>query len=251
MSRPFWQHERTLTDGQTARTDPINRHLDAIEGGFGNVAEELNRSVRFTANETFSEGTLQLPQTAAQRANTVMGFDATGTSLQLRSGTFNWRGNWAGATFYNLNDVAIGPAANFNSIYVCTSQHTSGVFATDLAAGRWQLIIDLTQVYRFVRRFRILTAADSPFTATAGDDLMVDVSSGAVQITLPSAPALEDQPIHVVHIGGNIVSNAITVARNGKLLMGLAENMTVNTANASFELAFSNNTYGWRLVKGT
>ncbi len=28
--------------------------------------------------------------------------------------------------------------------YLCTTAHTSGVFATDLAAGRWQLLADLT-----------------------------------------------------------------------------------------------------------
>jgi hypothetical protein len=109
-------------------------------------------------------------------------------------------------------------------------------------------MIDLQELQRFIRKFQIVTANR---TAVAGDDLFVDVTSGPVTITLPAAPVLSDQPITVCHAGGNIAANNITIARNGKPIMGLAEDMTVNTANASFELAFMNDTLGWRLVKGT
>jgi hypothetical protein len=50
-----------------------------------------------------------------------------------------------------------------------------------------------------------------------------------------------------MHVGGNIANFPITIARNGKLIMGLAENMTVDTANASFGLAFCNDSFGWRI----
>lgn len=36
--------------------------------------------------------------------------------------------------------------------YLCTTAHTSGFFATDLAAGRWQLLADLTPPGRRTRR---------------------------------------------------------------------------------------------------
>jgi hypothetical protein len=45
------------------------------------------------------------------------------------------RGNWVTATSYLPNDLVIYGA----NAYVCLVANTSGTFATDLAAGRWQL----------------------------------------------------------------------------------------------------------------
>ncbi len=47
---------------------------------------------------------------------------------------------WVTATAYVVDDTA---TIN-NSLYICTAAHTSGVFATDLAAGRWALLIEFT-----------------------------------------------------------------------------------------------------------
>jgi hypothetical protein len=46
------------------------------------------------------------------------------------------RGNWLTATAYAANDLV----TESNNLYVCIVAHTSGAFATDLAAGEWQLI---------------------------------------------------------------------------------------------------------------
>lgn len=96
--------------------------------------------------------------------------------------------------------------------------------------------------------YQIVTAGDSPVTAVAGQNYFVDVSSGAVTINLPAAPTLGDAPIGICHVGGTIASNPITVGRNGKPIMGLAENLTVDITNANFRLAFCDNTRGWRLL---
>lgn len=246
MANRLWNHIKTLVDGQTARTDPINVHLDAIAAGFDATSAELQQGFRFPVGAP-EEAVFRFDQTPAQRANQLLGFDANGQP-QLRSGTFTWRGNWAGAGFYRVNDVVRGPVANWSSLYICTVQHNSTVFADNLAAGLWSLMVDLEPLNRFVRHWQIITQS---YLAQAGDDLMADVSGGAIAITLPAAPLLSDQPITVCHVGGSITANNITIVRNGKPIMGLAEDMLVNTTNASFELSFCNDTYGWRLVKGT
>lgn len=94
--------------------------------------------------------------------------------------------------------------------------------------------------------FTIINSSDSPVTAVAGSNYFVDLSTGAVTITLPAAPSINDAPIGVAVLGS--ITNSLTIARNGKLIMGLAENMSVDIANANFRLAFSNNTFGWRLL---
>lgn len=50
------------------------------------------------------------------------------------------RGAWLTATAYVLNDiVTVNDLAGKAIAYVCDVAHTSGTFATDLAAGKWQL----------------------------------------------------------------------------------------------------------------
>jgi hypothetical protein len=247
MANRFYGNTPTLVQGQSARAEAVEAKHNEVEGGFLAVANEMNRAIRFT-DGTPNEAAFQMAATSAQRANKLLGFSAAGNP-DLFSSTFVWRGNWTSSAFYAVNDVVRGPESANYSIYIVTTSHTSaGSIATDISAGRLAVMIDLQEMQRFIRRFQIVT---TNYNAVPGDDLFVDVTAGAVTITLPAAPVLSDQPISICHAGGNVAANNITIARNGKLIMGLAEDMTVNTGNASFELAFVNDTLGWRLVKGT
>jgi hypothetical protein len=97
--------------------------------------------------------------------------------------------------------------------------------------------------------FEIVNNADSPVAAVAGQGYLVDVSTGDVVITLPAAPAITDPPISIVHVDGTLVTDGdLTVARNGKVIMGLAEDLTVDVENSNFKLAFADNARGWRLI---
>lgn len=97
--------------------------------------------------------------------------------------------------------------------------------------------------------FEIVNNADSPVAAAAGGAYMVDVSTGNVEITLPAAPTISDAPITIVHVDGDLgVDGTLTINRNGRPIMGLAENMTVDIANANFKLAYCDNSRGWRIV---
>lgn len=49
---------------------------------------------------------------------------------------FNWEGPWITATAYQIGDVV----EHLNSSYIAIVNHTSGVFATDLAASKWQIV---------------------------------------------------------------------------------------------------------------
>lgn len=56
------------------------------------------------------------------------------------------KGTWATATVYKPGDVVVDGAAGANtgSVYYCNARHTSGTWATDLAASKWSLLIDAT-----------------------------------------------------------------------------------------------------------
>lgn len=51
--------------------------------------------------------------------------------------SFIWKGQWLTATAYAVDDVAY----QLGSSYICLTAHTSGTFATDLAASKWQLVV--------------------------------------------------------------------------------------------------------------
>jgi hypothetical protein len=53
--------------------------------------------------------------------------------------------------------------------------------------------------------------------------------------------------IRLIDVAKTFDTNALTVARNGKLIQGDAENLTVSTESAAFELIFSGDTFGWRI----
>lgn len=88
----------------------------------------------------------------------------------------------------------------------------------------------------------------SNYTAVARDRLLVvPASNGLLTITLPAIPAIGDC-IDFIDIRGTAGTTNFTVARNGKLIQSLDENLIVNVASASFTLTYSDATSGWRIV---
>ena len=85
-----------------------------------------------------------------------------------------------------------------------------------------------------------------PYNAVVGDQIFVNTSSSAVTITLPPSPVIGDT-VKFIDAAGTFDFNALTIERNGKLIMTDPENLVVNTRNAAFKLVFYNDTYGWRL----
>jgi hypothetical protein len=84
------------------------------------------------------------------------------------------------------------------------------------------------------------------FTAVAFGGYFINTSSTAVSVTLPASPSVGDT-VRLVDVASTFDSNALTVVRNGKLLMGGTSDMTVSTENAAFDLIFSGDTFGWRI----
>ena len=80
-------------------------------------------------------------------------------------------------------------------------------------------------------------------TATAGQHI-VCTNASTVTVTLPASPAAGDQVWVTV---GNGRTDTV-IARNGNNIMSLAENLTVDNANATVQLRYINSTIGWRLV---
>ncbi|MGZ6779214.1 MAG: hypothetical protein ACXVGO_09495 [Mycobacterium sp.] len=69
-------------------------------------------------------------------ANQSVTPDTINSALAILIAGWNIRGAWVTATSYALKDYV----TNGGNGYVCIIAHTGGVFATDLAAGKWALV---------------------------------------------------------------------------------------------------------------
>lgn len=72
------------------------------------------------------------------------------------------------------------------------------------------------------------------------------VTGSGLTLTLPSAPNAYDT-IKITDTTGNIQASNLTIARNGKNIMGQADNMLLDTNGASVTLVYYDTSRGWTL----
>jgi hypothetical protein len=84
----------------------------------------------------------------------------------------------------------------------------------------------------------------SAYSASTGDQILVDTSSGAVTITLPSSPTTGGQ-IAFLDSKGTWGTYPLTVNPNGGTIMGDSTNLVVGTNNAGFTLVYNGS--DWRV----
>lgn len=142
----------------TAKAEDVNDALDGLSAGLDTVEANLARAVKLPAGTADQTITLS----PAQRANLLLSFDALGNITAITGGG-RFRGDWVTATLYVTSDY-VRDAASKN-IYSVVSQHTSGVLATDISAGRLQLAIDVADVEA---RRALAQAAAATATTQAG-----------------------------------------------------------------------------------
>jgi hypothetical protein len=87
---------------------------------------------------------------------------------------------------------------------------------------------------------------DSPYTASDGDNIFCDCSSGAITITLPASPTIGMQ-VKVIDGDGNAGTNNITIDGGAEKVQGDAADMTISTNSAGVALVYYDSTNGWRL----
>jgi hypothetical protein len=90
----------------------------------------------------------------------------------------------------------------------------------------------------------VLTASD---TLTAGQRVFADTSGGGFTITLPASPSV-NATVEIADYSGTFFTSPVIINRNGEPLMGLAENMNLNSNNLSVTLTYIDATQGWRIT---
>jgi hypothetical protein len=121
-STDFSQDEAENVGGRsTIRNDRVDAELDAVAASISGIRTNLSLIQRDDGGVRDGVVELWCLSTSARVA------------LQLE---FNPAGLWETATAYAINDLVdvAGDA------YLCVEAHTSSVFATEYAAGKWQIL---------------------------------------------------------------------------------------------------------------
>ena len=130
--------------------DLVNANFDLLDAVLGRYIA-LNNIVGVWANGTSynaDEAVVDASDGSLWRANTTHVSAASGTfSADRTANPTYWRnitlavaarGNWLTATQYYAGDFAV----QGNDYIVCLVDHVSGTYATDLADGKWVVVID-------------------------------------------------------------------------------------------------------------
>ena len=88
------------------------------------------------------------------------------------------------------------------------------------------------------------TAKTSAFTAVSGEGYLVDTTSAAITVTLPTAPSAGDEII-IVDYASNAGTNNITLDPGTLNLRGTTDDFVMATNDQSLRLLYSGATKGW------
>jgi len=92
--------------------------------------------------------------------------------------------------------------------------------------------------------------ATTATTAKKGKRYICDTSAAAFTLTLPATPSAGDY-LEIVDAKGTFATNNLTIARNGSVIDGTAEDLICNISNIFLTLTYSGNTTrGWQIDLG-
>lgn len=95
----------------------------------------------------------------------------------------------------------------------------------------------------------VIREVSTTYTAEVNDRILADSSAAAFTVTLPlSTSLLVNDTIQIIDVGGSFATNNVTLARNGALIAGQADNLTLDLNGAAITIMYSGTTYGWIII---
>lgn len=223
---------------------------------------------------TITNTNLQILQ-AASSGYTTLSLTSGNTNLSLADGSDSANGK----KFYiKLTGTLTGnctvtmPASttggNANRIFIIqdattrtTSNYTIGVLTTGQATATkvpvkstLLLVSDgantLTSIGMMQKGYNSISSSNSPYTAVAGDQIIVDTRTNPVTVTLPSSATVGDE-VTIIDGYNFFASNNCVVGNNGLNILGAASALTLNTNRQAITLVYVNTTQGWTYKTNT
>lgn len=236
---------------------------------------------RGTSSATLTDGELYLNKGVGS-LQISSGSDNAITLIPLNvpiAGNLNLIGNITASNAYFTGDVAISgnlslgnnTSDNINALGVFTSNlvpGTTNTYSLGSSTNSWNRLFinsvsasavsaSLQEGYTWVgnssgRNVPFATSSLSTFrqnvsvvgTNTNATSFVVYVLTASLVLTLPASPTIGDW----IKISNLSNTTTCTLGRNGNNIMGLAENLLLDDAQASFEIIYSGAAYGWVVI---
>ena len=129
------------------------------------------------------------------------------------------------------------------SDYTLTFKTASGTGVRMPVASKMVVYSDGTNIVQLAVE-KGYHSIDRNYTAVNNDQLIIDTSAAARQVTLPASPSVGNE-VTFIDAKASFGSNNLTIARNGSNILGSASNLVVSVNGTAFTLVFLNATRGW------
>ena len=194
-----------------------------------------------SANITTMSGT-----TATYTSATVSNLSSTSANISTLTGT-----NWSATSLTLTNALKIAEGGTGLDTTPTNGQlligNGSGYTLATLTAGTGLSVTNATGSITIAASGgglpTVTVTASTAITAAANFHYILTATTAAT-VTLPASPTISDT-IYVT-VANSLTTNV--VARNGKPIQSIAEDMTLNSIYASAQLRFTNDTVGWVLA---
>jgi hypothetical protein len=142
-----------------------------------------------------------------------------------------------------VEDATVRTTSNY-TLSVKTSSSTSPLA---IPVGATQLVYsDGTDTFLGIQTkgYNSISDSNTPYTAVAGDQILVNTSNNPVTITLPATPSVGDEVV-VIDAANFFGSNNCIIGNNGLNINGAASALTLNTNSQAITLVYANVARGW------
>ena len=232
---------------ESGRSNTGNGRIDlGYRAGYTNTSGNWNMNLGYFAAYTNSTGS----------ENTVIGTEA-GYNNTGSSNTFlGYQAGYDQTT--GSNNIVIGHDAEPSAVGVSNEITLGDANITALRIPGLQSGASDGDVLTYASGTGLITlqaAGGASYTpqvltsnATAQKDYLYILTGGsAITLTMPSSPSAGDS----VKVSNLTTVNTCVIAQGGSNIMGLAQDMTLDNDNASFELIYTNATQGWVVIGAT
>ena len=127
----------------------------------------------------------------------IMIVQQLGWDVSSGQAAINYRGPWAATTTYTIRDIVRTSNGNY---YFCIVGHTSGTFATDLAAGNWVLLIDFEAIETHATNAaasatNALASRNTAIARSAAAEADAAIATAAAAAAAADADEIRDWPV--------------------------------------------------------